>query len=91
MHDLILRTLKTNKTTTQADKFAKFFNVSEKRMWHLKLKAFADLNDWNKIEELTKGKKTTPVGWEAFAEMAMLQGRTDLAEFYFMKSGNVEE
>ena len=40
---------------------------------------------------MVKGKKSTPIGWEPFAEMAMIQGRKDLAEEFFMKSGNVEE
>lgn len=48
VHDLILRILKAGKEK-DANAYASYFKIPEKRMWHLRLKAYADLNEWIQI------------------------------------------
>ena len=44
-----------------ADKIAKKFRIPEKRVWHIKVKAFADSKQWSNLRLLADSKKS-PIG-----------------------------
>lgn len=57
---------------SDADKIAKKFRVSEKRLWHIKVKAFADSQQWSNLRLLADSKGTkSPIGYKPFARAAI--------------------
>ena len=62
-----------------ADKIAKKFRVSEKRLWHIKVKAFADSEQWSNLRILADSKTKSPIGYKPFARAA-LKGRQNTNE-----------
>jgi vacuolar protein sorting-associated protein 16 len=63
---------------TDADKIAKKFRVSEKRLWHIKVKAFADSEQWSNLRILADSKKS-PIGYKPFARVA-IRGKQSIEE-----------
>jgi vacuolar protein sorting-associated protein 16 len=61
-----------------ADKIAKKFRMPEKRSWHIKIKAFADSNQWSNLRLLADSKKS-PVGYKPFAR-AVIKGKQSVSE-----------
>jgi hypothetical protein len=58
---------------SDADKIAKKFRVSERRLWHAKVKAFAESDQWSNLRILADSKKS-PIGYKPFAR-AVIRGR----------------
>lgn len=61
-----------------ADKIAKKFRVPEKRVWHTKVKAFADSKQWSNLRILADSKKS-PIGYKPFAR-AVIRGKQNVSE-----------
>jgi vacuolar protein sorting-associated protein 16 len=55
---------------SDADKIAKKFRVSDKRLWHIKVKAFAESDQWSNLRILADSKKS-PIGYKPFARAAI--------------------
>lgn len=47
---------------SDADKIAKKFRIPEKRVWHIKVKAFADSKQWSNLRLLADSKSKSPIG-----------------------------
>lgn len=63
---------------SDADKIAKKFRVSEKRLWHIKVKAFAESAQWSNLRILADSKKS-PIGYKPLARAA-IQGKQSSEE-----------
>lgn len=82
--DTIGRLLKQDQDA-EAEKLAKQFNISEKKMWFLKLKVKSAQGDWQAVDTLAKSKKNPPIGFRPFANIAVQKGQNALAEQYIVK------
>ena len=50
-------------------KLQKQFNVSDARLWHAQVKAYAQAAQWEELQRLaTEGKKAPPIGYLPFVE-----------------------
>jgi hypothetical protein len=56
-----------------ASKMAKNFGVPDKRFWWLKIRALSELGAWEALEKFSKDK-SSPIGYEPFAEVSHLHG-----------------
>jgi hypothetical protein len=74
------------------DKLAKKFRVPEKRLWHIKVKALAESEQWPKLRTLGDSKTKPPIGFKPFA-MAAIKGKQSPAEImrYIEKVTSPEE
>lgn len=54
-----------------ADKIAKKFRLSDKRLWHIKVKAMADSEQWSNLRLLADSKTKSPIGYKPFARVAI--------------------
>ena len=54
-----------------ADKIAKKFRVPEKRLWQIKVKAFAESEQWTNMRLLAESKAKPPIGYKPFARAAI--------------------
>lgn len=61
-----------------ADKIAKKFRIPEKRVWHIKVKAFADSKQWSNLRLLADSKKS-PISYKFFA-LAAIRGKQSSTE-----------
>jgi hypothetical protein len=61
------------------DKLGKKFRVPEKRMWHIKVKAFAENGEWANLRSLGDSKAKSPIGFKPFARVA-IQGKLGVGE-----------
>lgn len=62
-----------------ADKLAKKYRIPEKRTWHIKVKAFADSNQWSNLRILADSRSKPPIGFKPFAR-AVIKGKQSAAE-----------
>ena len=61
------------------DKLGKKFRVPEKRLWHIKVKAFAENGEWDNLRSLADSKTKSPIGFKPFARAA-IKGKLGVAE-----------
>jgi len=54
-----------------ADKISKKFRLSDKRLWHIKVKAFADSEQWSNLRILADSRTKSPIGYKPFARAAI--------------------
>jgi hypothetical protein len=75
-----------------ADKLAKKFRVPERRFWHIKVKAFADSEQWANLRTLADSKTKPPIGFKPFARAAIKgdQGNSEIMR-YIERVGSPEE
>jgi len=69
----------SNKLLEDADKIARKFRVPEKRMWHIKVKAFSESEQWPQLRILSDSKAKSPIGFKPFA-MAAIRGKQSVGE-----------
>ena len=75
-----------------ADKLAKKFRVPEKRLWHIKVKAFADSDQWSNLRLLAESKAKSPIGYKPFARAAIRGKRNaDEIQKYIDRIPNSED
>jgi vacuolar protein sorting-associated protein 16 len=74
-----------------ADKLARRFRIPDKRFWHIKVKAFADSDQWSNLKSLAESRKS-PIGYAPFAR-AVIRGKQPESEikFYLRKVTTPEE
>lgn len=63
---------------SDADKIAKKFRVTDKRLWHIKVKAFAESEQWSNLRILADSKKSI-IGYKPFA-LAAIRGKQSTEE-----------
>lgn len=56
---------------SDAERLARKHRLSEKRLWYLKVKAFADSNQWAQLRGLGDSKAKPPIGFKPFARAAI--------------------
>lgn len=61
------------------DKLGKKFRVPEKRLWHVKVKAFAEGKEWASLRMLADSKTKSPIGFKPFARAA-IKGQLGVSE-----------
>lgn len=64
---------------TDADKIAKKFRVPEKRLWHAKVKALKDSQQWSNLKLLAESSRKPPIGLVPFCK-AVIDGNQPEAE-----------
>jgi len=76
----------------EGDKFVRKFKISEKRMWHVKIKAFATSHQWSNLRALADSRTKPPVGFMHFA-LAAVHGKQGVGEIlhYVEKMTNGDE
>jgi hypothetical protein len=62
-----------------ADKIGKKFRVPDKRLWYIKVKAFADSEQWSNLRILADSKTKPPIGYKPFARAA-IKGKQSVSE-----------
>jgi Vps16, C-terminal region len=87
--DTIIRLLKHSQEQN-AEKIAKQFNISDKKMWYLRLRVKVSMNDWAGIEAMTKQKKAPPIGFRPFANVLIQKGQIELAEQIILRVPEVD-
>lgn len=71
LHFAGTHTREQHRLMADAEKIAKKFRVQEKRLWHIKVKAFADSQQWSNLRLLADSKAKSPIGYKAFARAAI--------------------
>ncbi|KAL7575766.1 hypothetical protein ACA910_003096 [Epithemia clementina (nom. ined.)] len=66
---------------SDADKIAKKFRIPDRRLWHVKVKAFADSGQWSNLRLLADSRSKSPIGYAPFARAA-IRGRQPSAEVF---------
>lgn len=64
---------------SDADKIGKKFRIPEKRLWYIKVKAFAESEQWSNLRILADSKTKPPIGFKPFARAA-IRGKQSVAE-----------
>lgn len=64
---------------SDADKLAKKFRVPEKRLWHLKVKAFSESSQWSNLRLLADSRAKPPIGFKPFVR-ATIRGKQPESE-----------
>ena len=82
--ETIIRLLKHGQDQN-AEKIAKQFSISEKKMCYLRLRVKVSTSDWPGIEAMTKQKKAPPIGYRPFANVLVQKNQYDLAEQVIVK------
>lgn len=79
-----------NKVFRQVDVLAKKYRVPEKRLWHIKVKALSESQQWRYLHNLAERK--SPIGYKAFA-IAAINGKQPFGEIvrYIEKVSNAED
>ena len=65
-----------HRLVVDADKIAKKFRVPEKRLWYIKVKAYAESEQWSNLRLLADSRKP-PIGFKPFARVAIDGGQTE--------------
>jgi vacuolar protein sorting-associated protein 16 len=88
-----LRLLWIHNKGDRADAMAKRWNVNERMLCWIKLRALAQINDWPGIDKLAgKGTKNKPaIGLAPFIRTLAANGRQDQAKEYIPKVPTIEE
>ena len=63
-----------NRLLNDADKVAKKFRVPEKMVWHTKVKAFSETNQFENLRLLANSRTKSPIGYKPFARAAIRNG-----------------
>lgn len=87
--DTIIRLLKHGQEPS-AEKLAKQFNITEKKMCFLKLRVKVMTSDWVGIGEMMKQKKPPPIGFKAFANVLIQKGQKELAEVAILRVPEID-
>jgi hypothetical protein len=69
----------SHKLFVDADRLAKKYKVSEKRLWHVKVHAFSESNQWAVLRNFADSRAKSPIGMKPFA-LAAIKGRQGEAE-----------
>lgn len=64
---------------SDAEKLAKKFRVPEKRLWHIKVKAFAESEQWSNLRLLCDSRAKPPIGFKPFVR-AVISGKQSKQE-----------
>lgn len=76
----------------ESEKLAKSFRISEKLLWHTKIRAFAATEQWDYLRHLAESKTKPPISFKYFA-MAVIKKDRDVSEIlhYIRKVTDADE
>lgn len=69
----------SHKLLGDVDKLGKKFRIPEKRLWHIKVKALAESEQWPQLRTLADSKAKPPIGYKPFA-VAAIKGKQSVSE-----------
>lgn len=77
---------------SDADKIAKKFRIPDRRLWHIKVKAFSESGQWSNLKILADSRTKSPIGYAPFARAA-IRGKQPSSEIlkYVEKIASGEE
>ena len=77
---------------SDVDKIAKKFRIPDRRLWHIKVKAFSESAQWSNLRLLADSRSKSPIGYAPFARAA-IRGRQPSTEIvkYIEKITAAEE
>ena len=87
--DTIIRLLKHGQDQN-AEKIAKQFNISEKKLCYLRLRVKISANDWAGLEAIIKQKKPPPIGYRPYANALVQKAQIELAEQAILKVPEID-
>jgi len=64
---------------TEADRIGRKYKIPEKRLWHLKVRALSESNQWPALRNLCDSRAKPPIGIKPFAQ-AVIKGRQGQVE-----------
>ena len=67
---------------TRVQELSKLFKLSEKRLYHCKIQAFAQSSQWKALQQLSNEKRIPPCGFKVFALTCFDHQQRQLAEEY---------
>ncbi|TEB19163.1 vacuolar assembling/sorting protein VPS16 [Coprinellus micaceus] len=79
-----IRLCLVNGMAKKAEKFKSDFKVPDKRFWYIKLKALAEIRDFEGLEAFAKSKRS-PIGYEPFVKHLIEKGYSKDAVGYVAK------
>ena len=68
-----------HKLNSDAERLAKKFKVPEKRLWHVKVRAFSESGQWSVLRNFCDSRAKPPIGMKPFA-LAAIKGKQGEAE-----------
>jgi hypothetical protein len=68
-----------NLLTQDAEKLCKRFRLTEKRIWYIKVNAFAKTGQWKALRILGDSRAKSPIGFKPFA-LAFLRGKQPVSD-----------
>eukprot|EP00743_Colponemidia_sp_Colp-15_P004235 GILK01004569.1.p1 GENE.GILK01004569.1~~GILK01004569.1.p1 ORF type:complete len:820 (-),score=138.43 GILK01004569.1:154-2613(-) len=74
----------------RATKLKSDFKVPDKRFWYLKVRALAELGDWEALEQFAKEKKS-PIGYQPFIEACLSRKNVSEASKYIPRLDKPEQ
>jgi hypothetical protein len=79
LHFAAVNVREQHRLLADADKIGKKFRIPEKRLWYIKVKAFADSEQWSNLRILADSKTKPPIGYKPFARAA-IKGKQSVSE-----------
>jgi hypothetical protein len=79
LHFAAVNVREQHRLLADADKIGKKFRIPEKRLWYIKVKAFADSEQWSNLRILADSKTKSPIGYKPFARAA-IKGKQSVSE-----------
>lgn len=67
---------------SRASKIRDDFKVPDKRFWWIKLQALVARRDWDELLKFARSRKSSPIGFEPFFELALKAGNKRNAALY---------
>jgi vacuolar protein sorting-associated protein 16 len=74
----------------RATRISSDFRTPDRVFWWLKLRALVSKRDWTELEEVARGSKKSPIGWEPFYSEILAAGNLRLAGVFVLKCTNLE-
>jgi hypothetical protein len=91
LHYAAVNEREAHRLLVDADKIAKKFRIPEKMVWHTKVKAFSETEQWTHLRNLADSKAKPPIGFKPFARAAIKAGRSEQEKLRYIERVTVPE
>lgn len=91
-HYASVKPREAHRVLAEGEKLAKKFRVPGKRLWHVKVRAFAASGQWVNLRSLADSRTKPPIGYKHFA-LAAIHGKQGMGDimWYIEKVTDFEE
>ena len=79
LHYAATHVCEQHRLLSDADKIAKKFRIPDRRLWHVKVKAFSESGQWSNLRLLADSRSKSPIGYAPFSRAA-IRGRQPATE-----------